>query len=250
MVPPDRVDQRHRGGNDRLGHRRRIHGPSGRRLRHPRQHILVRNDTGWYDSLVPRRRGLLFDLRLGSDRAAISPLGCPPPGAAERGCASHLEPPRRRELQRRPPGQPLLPLHREPLPQRCHRWLRGRRVLPGKQRHAGADGGVPHEGAVGGGLSAASGHGHGLSRRPGVPPVRPMDRGARPRADHRGVRRRSLLPRRPGHARADGGVPAEDPPAISYLPPACAGDFDDVPCPSQFSDWIEDLSRGITGGCS
>ena len=36
----------------------------------------------------------------------------------------------------------------------------------------------------------------------------------------------------------------------SYLPPACAGDFDDVPCPSQFADWIEDLyGMGITGGC-
>ena len=37
----------------------------------------------------------------------------------------------------------------------------------------------------------------------------------------------------------------------TYVPPACAGDFDDVPCPSQFADWIEDLyGRGITGGCS
>ncbi len=36
----------------------------------------------------------------------------------------------------------------------------------------------------------------------------------------------------------------------TYVPPACAGDFDDVPCPSQFADWIEDLNgRSITGGC-
>ena len=37
-----------------------------------------------------------------------------------------------------------------------------------------------------------------------------------------------------------------------YTPPACAppGVFADVPCPSQYADWIEDLStRGITGGC-
>ena len=35
-----------------------------------------------------------------------------------------------------------------------------------------------------------------------------------------------------------------------YLPPACAGIFGDVPCPSQFADWIEQLSHeGITGGC-
>ena len=36
----------------------------------------------------------------------------------------------------------------------------------------------------------------------------------------------------------------------SYVPPACAGIFGDVPCPSQFADWIEELSaEGITGGC-
>ncbi len=36
-----------------------------------------------------------------------------------------------------------------------------------------------------------------------------------------------------------------------YVPEACAGDWDDVPCPSQFANWIEDLGgRSITGGCS
>jgi hypothetical protein len=36
----------------------------------------------------------------------------------------------------------------------------------------------------------------------------------------------------------------------SYLPPACAGIFGDVTCPSQFADWIEQLSNeSITGGC-
>ena len=36
----------------------------------------------------------------------------------------------------------------------------------------------------------------------------------------------------------------------SYVPPVCSGDFADVPCPSQFADWIEQLSaEGITGGC-
>ena len=36
----------------------------------------------------------------------------------------------------------------------------------------------------------------------------------------------------------------------SYLPPACAGIFTDVVCPSQFADWIEELyAEGITGGC-
>src|SRR4030095_4313840 len=36
-----------------------------------------------------------------------------------------------------------------------------------------------------------------------------------------------------------------------YTPPACAGIFGDVACPSQFADWIEQLSaEGITGGCA
>ena len=36
----------------------------------------------------------------------------------------------------------------------------------------------------------------------------------------------------------------------TYVPPACAGIFGDVACPSTFADWIEELSaEGITGGC-
>jgi hypothetical protein len=36
-----------------------------------------------------------------------------------------------------------------------------------------------------------------------------------------------------------------------YAPPACAGIFGDVPCPSQFANWIEDLyNRHITAGCT
>ena len=36
----------------------------------------------------------------------------------------------------------------------------------------------------------------------------------------------------------------------TYVPPACDGDFADVPCPSTFADWIEQLAaEGITGGC-
>ena len=37
----------------------------------------------------------------------------------------------------------------------------------------------------------------------------------------------------------------------SYTPPACATVFEDVACPSQFADWIEELyNEGVTGGCS
>lgn len=35
-----------------------------------------------------------------------------------------------------------------------------------------------------------------------------------------------------------------------YSPPACSGTFNDVPCPSLFADWIEELAdRNITAGC-
>jgi hypothetical protein len=35
-----------------------------------------------------------------------------------------------------------------------------------------------------------------------------------------------------------------------YAPPACTGLYPDVPCPSFFADWIEQLAtEGITGGC-
>ena len=36
----------------------------------------------------------------------------------------------------------------------------------------------------------------------------------------------------------------------TFVPPPCSGDFGDVPCPSQFADWIEQLAaEAITGGC-
>jgi len=37
---------------------------------------------------------------------------------------------------------------------------------------------------------------------------------------------------------------------LCYVPPACQGTFGDVPCPSTFANWIEQLAaEGITGGC-
>ena len=36
----------------------------------------------------------------------------------------------------------------------------------------------------------------------------------------------------------------------SFVPPVCTGIFSDVPCPSPFADWIEELfAEAITGGC-
>ena len=37
----------------------------------------------------------------------------------------------------------------------------------------------------------------------------------------------------------------------AYVPPACTGIFEDVPCTSDFAPWIEQLSHeNVTGGCS
>ena len=37
----------------------------------------------------------------------------------------------------------------------------------------------------------------------------------------------------------------------AHVPPACAGVFGDVVCPSLFADWIEELyAVGVTGGCN
>jgi RHS repeat-associated protein len=36
----------------------------------------------------------------------------------------------------------------------------------------------------------------------------------------------------------------------TYIPPPCTGVFNDVPCPSAYADWIEEVyRRGITAGC-
>ena len=36
----------------------------------------------------------------------------------------------------------------------------------------------------------------------------------------------------------------------THVPPNCTGHFDDVPCPSIFADWIEELAaEGVTAGC-
>jgi len=36
----------------------------------------------------------------------------------------------------------------------------------------------------------------------------------------------------------------------TYVPGPCSGDFADVPCPSLFADWVEQLAdEGVTAGC-
>jgi hypothetical protein len=56
--------------------------------------------------------------------------------------------------------------------------------------------------------------------------------------------------RRAGAARSDGGLPLKAEHGASYVPPDCKGVFPDVPCPSPFAGWVEQLAaEGITTGC-
>ncbi len=84
------------------------------------------------------------------------------------------------------------------------------RLLPRQQRHAGADGGVPAQGALGRGLRSAARDRNGVHGRDGRQPVCAVDRGARPRGRDGRLRRRELLSEQCRHTPADGGLPAED----------------------------------------
>ena len=96
--------------------------------------------------------------------------------------------PRRAELRRRSPGQ-FLSLHREHPSQPRHRGRRLRRgeLLRRGRRPPPADGGLRAQGHVRRGLRSAAGHGSRLRRRPGLEPVRALDRGARPPGSRRGL---------------------------------------------------------------
>ena len=74
---------------------------------------------------------------------------------------------------------------------------------------------------------------------------------ARRRRDGR-LRQRQLLPRRLGHARADGRLPAEGASSARTTSrrPRPATVFGDVAAADPFAPWIEELSAlGVTGGC-
>ena len=111
------------------------------------------------------------------------------------------------------------------------------------RRHARADGGLPAEGR-----STASAYVPpactGPLRRRALPvDVRRLDRGARGRGHHGRLRRRQLLPGQPGHARADGGLPAEGEArtrrTCRRTAPASSATS---PVRRLFADWIEQLA--------
>jgi hypothetical protein len=72
------------------------------------------------------------------------------------------------------------------------------------------------------------------------------------RRNHRRLRRRKLLSFEFCHARAQMAVfLLKTTHGSNYTPPICTEIFGDVPCPSLFADWIEELYvEGVTGGCS
>ena len=80
--------------------------------------------------------------------------------ALVRGLHPHGGPARRRQLRRRA-AERLLSLHRESLSQRRHGRMRDR-ILPDRQRDAGADGGLPAEGSMGIAVRSGAGDGDGV----------------------------------------------------------------------------------------
>ncbi len=111
---------------------------------------------------------------------------------------------------RRPAAGPVSSLHRDALPVARFRRLSRGEVLPRRGAASGADGGSAAESRARPESRAASGVRNRLRRRPGVGPLRAVDRGALHTRHHRRLRRRKLLPGRDGHASADGRVSAED----------------------------------------
>ena len=116
-------------------------------------------------------------------------------------------------LSRRVRGRPrLLPVprrHHHDRDRRHHRRLRRRQLLPDLSGPPRPDGRLPPEVRARLGLHASGLHRRVL-RRPLPSPVHRLDRAARGRGRHRRLRHRHLLPEPVGHARADGGLPAED----------------------------------------
>ena len=84
---------------------------------------------------------------------------------------------------------------------------------------------------------------HGRLRRRALPePLRRLDRGARRARASPAAAAAASTARTTRSTRAQMAVfllKAID--GSAYVPPACTGIFTDVPCPSQFADWIEEL---------
>ena len=163
-------------------------------------------------------------------------------------------------LLRRSAVEPVPRRHRDAVPQRRHRRVRPRRVLPERGGAALADGGVPAQVGARRRLRAAGLH-RNLRRR-AVPqharvPVLGLDRAALRGGGHGRLLVNPLryCPDR-SVTRAEMAVlllRAEH--GSAYVPPACTGVFADVPCPATpafpYSDWIEQLlTEGVTAGCA
>ena len=131
----------------------------------------------------------------------------------------------------------------------------GRRLLPGGPRHPRADGGLPPEVEVRPGPHPAPVHRDRLHRRAlHRRSVRPLDRGARgARASPAAAADELYCPSNTVTRQQMAVFLLKAFEGSTYVPPDCAGIFDDVTCTpgTGFSDWIEELdNRGITGGCS
>ena len=148
------------------------------------------------------------------------------------GVPEDLDAARRRELPGRPTGAPFYAFIENLFHNGITGGCAGRQLLPDRTRHARADGRLPSEVEVRRGARPAAVHRHRLHRRAlHGRTVRPLDRGAR---------RRSRSPAAAAAANyCPGNTVTRQQMAVfllkafegsTYVPPACTGIFDDVPC--------------------
>ena len=118
-------------------------------------------------------------------------------------------------------------------------------ALRRRPEHAApADGGLPAEGEVRLCYMPPPCTG-GLPRRALLLQLRPLDRGARRRRASPAAAAAATTARRTPSRREQMAVfLLKAMHGTGYMPPACTGDFADVPCPARFADWIEQLAAG------
>ncbi len=208
-------------GRRRFARRSRLQfrGPRGRELHDRRRGRGLRLAGGGSSGeLLERDRELLSADDLESRDAAGTALGRGGHGEGQRDGREDVDAARGRQLRRCRGGGWFLFRDREPLPQRRHRGLQCRQLLPGLIRHARADGGLSAEVEARPRIPAAAGGRDGFRRRAGERFRRRVDRGSRRQRDRGRMRGRALLPGCRGDAGADGGLPAEGAPRQRLRP--------------------------------
>ena len=249
------LGKRHRRRRSlRLRHVPTLRRTSGSRLHARRRHGPVRHDSGRTDQELHRLGRLLLRHRVRSPRETHPALGCPASGDPRTQYSAHLGAPPRRELPRRADRPPVLCVHRKPLPQQGDHRLRRRRLLPRQSSHRAQMAVFLLKSKLGSAHIPPPCTGTVFTDVPCTgDPFDPWIEELAGLEITGGCGTDIYCPANPVTRQQMAVFLLKAFEGSAYLPPACAGIFDDVPCTPGigFSDWIEELyNRGITGGCS